>query len=91
MIDCFLDAPYAQMLRHEAGVTTEWLNQHLGLSRTSGYLLFRTGLLPTDPERRREVLRKLSDLFGVPEAQLVIRISRPSSKASKSSRPKKTA
>lgn len=60
----YLDTQKVEQMRRDRGVSLTWIYTRLGISRTSGYLLFTHGVLPEDLSRRKELLEKLSELLG---------------------------
>jgi hypothetical protein len=73
MNDVLLNVEKVKRLRKERGMTVEWLYRQLGMSRTSGYLMFTNGLLPKNVSRRKAILKKLATLLGAESSQLTLR------------------
>ncbi len=69
-----LNVEKVKVLIDANGWKRSWVIEQIGESRTSdfGFPLLREGRLPKDPERKKEVLRKLSKLLGVPAKDLVV-------------------
>jgi hypothetical protein len=69
-----LNVELVGVLRRARGIQIRWLINHVGLKGTTGYQMFRLGLLPKDDQVKKSVLEKLATLFGVDERQLVLRL-----------------
>lgn len=69
-----LNIELVRRLKAEKGVKTGWLVSYVGLGYTAGHMMFREGLLPKNPFRRKMVLKKLASFFGVDERQLILRL-----------------
>lgn len=72
MFDEILNIELVQRTRESKGIKTIWLVKQCGLSRTTGYIMFRTGLLPADETLRKSVLTRLSQLLGIDQRQLIV-------------------
>lgn len=73
-MDDMLNVELVKQLRLKKGKPpVSWLIQHVGMARASGYLMFRKGLLPEDPEKRHEVLEKLATFLDVEVQQILLR------------------
>ena len=59
------------------GMKVRWLYEQLGLSRSTGYQMFRNGLLPKEPTVRRKVLEQLAKFMGKEVPQILLSPSRP--------------
>lgn len=70
-----LDVSRLRELRAKMGnPTVRGLCKILGVSETLGYRMFRRGELPEDAARRKVVLRKIADYFGVEVPQILLRL-----------------
>lgn len=74
MSDVILNAELVEKMRKGRGVSLSWLIKHVGVGRTTGYHLFRSGFLPADPARRKVVVAKLAEYFGVEANTLLLRL-----------------
>ena len=77
-MDELLNVEMVNKARKEKGTKVCWLIEHLELSRSSGYLMFRKGLLPEDRARRKAVLQKLASYLGLEVPQILLTPGRPS-------------
>ena len=71
-----LDVERVRKVAEEKGIKLLWLTRRIGMSRNCGYIMFREGLLPKDPERKKKVLGELSKLLGIPVLELLVRLKR---------------
>lgn len=74
MSDVILNAELVEKMRKGRGVSLSWLIKHIGVGRTTGYHLFKSGFLPADPSRRKAVIGKLAEYFGVEADRLLLRL-----------------
>lgn len=79
--DDVLDTDLAKTLLDEKGLKLRWVIKEIGLPRHSGYELFRLGLLPKNPARRKAVLGKLARIVSREPSQLVLRLEKPRRKS----------
>lgn len=71
-----LDVERVRQLANEKGLKLAWISKKIGLSRHTGYVMFRDGLLPKDPKKREKVLSELSKLLNVSALELRMRLKR---------------
>lgn len=71
-MDDLLNVELVKRLRREHGYTIAGLIDFVDLGRTTGYLMFRKGLLPEDRAVRAQVLAKLAKRLGTTELALVV-------------------
>lgn len=69
-----LNVSAVNQLRREKGVSKKELSDHIGVSHSFGYMMFRNGALPDDLPRRRVVLDKLAKYLGVSATELTVRL-----------------
>jgi hypothetical protein len=72
MFDEVLDIEAVKRFRSAQGCSITWLSQQVGMKRHPGFVMFRIGLLPKDPCKRAEVLKRLSEVTGLNRDQLVL-------------------
>jgi hypothetical protein len=71
-----LDVELVKRLAAEKGLKLVWISQKIGMSRHSGYVMFRDGLMPKDPDEKDRVLSELGELLGVSASKLRVRLKR---------------
>jgi len=71
-----LDVELVKKLAEEKGLKLSWLSQQIGVSRNTGYIMFREGLLPKDPEKKEQVIGQLAKLLGVGASKLRVYLKR---------------
>ncbi len=69
-----LNAPLVSRALDEKGLKRNWVAKQLGLSRSTGYVMFRSGTLPSDETDRKQVLAKLAKITGLSVTQILVRI-----------------
>lgn len=68
-----LNARLAKEVLRRQGRSQMWVIKQLGIGRSSGYSMFRTGALPEDPALKARVIEKLSEILGLSVPQILIR------------------
>ena len=71
-----LDTEKVNKLLNEKGLKIVWVSKQLGLAQTTGYQLFRDGVVPKFPRlpgRTHAMLKALAKMLNVKMSDLVIR------------------
>jgi len=73
-----LDIELVQQRIDEKGLRKDWIINQIGLKKTAGHMMLRDGLLPKDPSRKEEALKKLASILGLEVPQILLTPGRPS-------------